>query len=110
MGDYWNEPRDKGPTEKIESLAEESPSPARHKGKNQIGRFCELRPNAVLRSCLRRSSGGIMFVVEREIPRCSRSGSRPSSTSPKGRSPPRSRSFAPKGPNLARLRDTPARI
>ena len=35
MGDEWNEPRDKGPTEKIESLAEESPSPARHKGKRK---------------------------------------------------------------------------
>jgi hypothetical protein len=35
MGDDWNEPRDKGPTEKIESLAEESPSPARHKGKRK---------------------------------------------------------------------------
>jgi hypothetical protein len=35
MGDDWNEPRDKGPTENIESLAEESPSPARHKGKRK---------------------------------------------------------------------------
>ena len=35
MGEEWNEPRDKGPTEKIESLAEESPSPARHKGKRK---------------------------------------------------------------------------
>ena len=35
MGDDWSEPRDKGPTEKIESLAEESPSPARHKGKRK---------------------------------------------------------------------------
>ena len=35
MGDEWNEPRDKGPTEKIESLAEESPSPVRHKGKRK---------------------------------------------------------------------------
>ena len=35
MGDDWNEPRDKGPTEKIESLAEESPSPARYKGKRK---------------------------------------------------------------------------
>ena len=35
MGDDWNEPRDKGPTEKIESLAEESPSPERHKGKRK---------------------------------------------------------------------------
>jgi hypothetical protein len=35
MGDDWNEPRDKGPAEKIESLAEESPSPARHKGKRK---------------------------------------------------------------------------
>ena len=36
MDDGWNEPRDKGPTEKIEFLAEESPSPARHKGKRKI--------------------------------------------------------------------------
>ena len=35
MGDDWNEPRDKGPTEKIEPLAEERPSPARHKGKRK---------------------------------------------------------------------------
>jgi hypothetical protein len=35
MGDDWNEPRDKGPTEKIESLAEENPSPGRHKGKRK---------------------------------------------------------------------------
>ena len=35
MGDDWNEPRDKDPTEKIESLAEESPSSARHKGKRK---------------------------------------------------------------------------
>jgi hypothetical protein len=35
MGDEWNEPRDKGPTEKIESLAEESPSPERHKEKRK---------------------------------------------------------------------------
>jgi hypothetical protein len=35
MGDDWNKPRDKEPTEKIEPLAEESPSPGRHKGKKK---------------------------------------------------------------------------
>jgi hypothetical protein len=35
MGDEWNELRDKSPTVKIESLAEESPSPAKHKGKRK---------------------------------------------------------------------------
>ncbi len=35
MGDEWNELRDKSPTVKIESLADESPSPARHKGKRK---------------------------------------------------------------------------
>jgi len=35
MGDDWNSPRDKGPTEKLESLAEESPSPERHRGKRK---------------------------------------------------------------------------
>jgi hypothetical protein len=35
MGDDWNSPRDKGPTEKLESLAEESLCPERHKGKRK---------------------------------------------------------------------------
>ena len=35
MGDDWNEPRDKGPTQKTEELAEEAPSPQRHKGKRK---------------------------------------------------------------------------
>jgi len=35
MGDDWNKPRDVGPTEKIESLAEESPSPERYRGKRK---------------------------------------------------------------------------
>jgi hypothetical protein len=35
MGDDWNSPEDKGPTEKLESLAEESLSPERHKGKRK---------------------------------------------------------------------------
>jgi hypothetical protein len=30
--------------------------------------FCEVRPNGVLRSWLRASAGGIMLVVERDIP------------------------------------------
>ena len=35
MGDDWNSPRDKGPTEKLESLTEESLSPEKHKGKRK---------------------------------------------------------------------------
>jgi hypothetical protein len=35
MGDDWNEPRDKGPTQKTEELAEESASPQRHRGKRK---------------------------------------------------------------------------
>jgi hypothetical protein len=31
----WNEPRDKGPTEKTEELAEQSPSSQRHKSKRK---------------------------------------------------------------------------
>ena len=35
MGSDWNEPREKGPTEVTESLAEDSPSHERHKGKRK---------------------------------------------------------------------------
>ena len=35
MGNDWNEAREKGPTKETESLAEESPSPGRHKGKRK---------------------------------------------------------------------------
>jgi len=35
MGNDWNEPLEKGPTKETESLAEESPSPERQKGKRK---------------------------------------------------------------------------